>query len=99
MASPNRMSKSLLKPIDTGGTMIPYLDYRIMQHEACIVEHFDDADANMGRVAQALSDRQFGVAHDFARKAQHKLNVLLAMSKAHKELKWVHQHPKFNGKE
>lgn len=94
------MSKSLLKPIDTGGTMIPYLDYRIMQHEACIVDHFDAADIDMTRAAQALNDREYGVAHECARKAHYKLNVLLTMGRALKELKWVQQHPKFNnGKE
>ena len=94
------MSKTLLKPIDVD-EMIPWLDYRIMQHEACIVEHFDCADAEMERASHALDERQFGIANDHARKAWRKLCVMLEMSKAHKELKWVQQHPKLNnqGKE
>lgn len=94
------MSKTLLKPLDVD-EMIPWLDYRIMQHEACIVEYFDEADAEMERAAQALDDRQFGVANDHARKAWHKLKTMLEASKVHKEMKWVQQHPKFNnqGKE
>ena len=94
------MSKTLLKPIDVDA-MIPWLDYRIMQHEACIVEYFACADAEMERAAKALDDRQFGVANDHARKAWHKLKTMLEASKVHKEMKWVQQHPKFNnqGKE
>lgn len=90
------MSRFLLKPIDTGGKMIPWLDYRIMQHEACIVEHFDAADVEMERASHALEDCQYGIAHDHARKAWRKLGTLLEMSRAHKELKWVQQHPKLN---
>jgi hypothetical protein len=90
------MSKTLLKPIETGGKMIPWLDYRIMQHEACIVDYFDEADAEMERASHAIDERQFGIANDHARKAWHKLKTMLETSKVHKEMKWVQQHPKFN---
>jgi hypothetical protein len=76
--------------------MIPWLEYRTMQHEACIVDHFDQADVEMERAAMALDEQQFGIAVDHARKAWRKLGTLLEMSRAHKELKWVQQHPKFN---
>jgi hypothetical protein len=90
------MSKTLLKPIDTGGTMIPWLEYRTMQHEACIMDYFAGAEEDMAQAAQAVEARQFGVVNDWVRKAHRKCSIIMEMSKAHKELKWVQQHPKFN---
>jgi hypothetical protein len=90
------MSKTLLKPIDTGGTMIPWLEYRTMQHEACIMDYFARADEEMEQAAQAVEERAFGVVCDHVRKAHKKLSIIMEMGKAHKELKWVQQHPKLN---
>jgi hypothetical protein len=90
------MAKSLLKPVNTGGLLVPWLDYRIMQQEQCIVEYYDAAKADMELAGLALDVGDYGVANDWARKAHRKLSVLLETSKAHRELKWVQQHPKYN---
>lgn len=90
------MSKSLLKPVNTGGLLVSWLDYRIMQQEQCFVEYYEAARADMDCAGVALDGGEYGVANDWARKAHRKLSVLLEISKAHRELKWVQQHPKYN---
>ena len=90
------MAKSLLKPVNTDGLLVPWLNYRIMQQEQCIKEDYDAADADMELAGRALDGGDYGVANDWARKAHRKLSVLLETSKAHRELKWVQQHPKYN---
>ena len=90
------MSKQLLKPIDTQGEMIPWLEYRTMQHEACIMDYFARAEEDVAQAAQAVKERRFGVVNDHVRKAHRKFSIIMEMSKVHKELGWVQQHPKFN---
>jgi hypothetical protein len=90
------MSKQLLKPLDTGGEMIPWLEYRTMQHEACIMDYFARAEEDVAQAAQAVKERRFGVVNDYVRKAHRKFSIIMEMSKVHRELGWVQQHPKFN---
>jgi hypothetical protein len=89
------MSVALLRPIDTGGQLLPFLDYRIMQHEACIEDHFDRADSHMESAGRHLNNKEYGRAYDEMRKAEKLLRVAGKVFGAHKELKWVRQHPKF----
>jgi hypothetical protein len=90
------MSRPLLKPLDTGGEMIPWLEYRTMQHEACIMDYFTRAQEDIALAAQAVEERRFGVVNDYVRKAHRKFSIIMEMSKVHRELNWVQQHPKFN---
>jgi hypothetical protein len=93
------MAKSLLGPVDTGGVLLPWLDYRIKQTEQCMTTLFDEAYAEVECAAAAFAMSDDGIGSNCSRKANNKLSTLLAMSKVHRELKWVQQHPKFNNNE
>lgn len=89
------MSKSILKPVDTNGRLIPFLDYRIMQHEACIKDLVFEADETMEKAAILVEQERFGEAHDKTAKVRRNLDLAAAHTKALRELQWVQQHPKF----
>jgi hypothetical protein len=89
------MSDRFLRPVDTGGKLLPFLDYRIMQHEACISDHFDEAWGFMERADRFIGATEFGRASDAMASAGRKLREAAGMHRAMKELEWVRQHPKF----
>jgi hypothetical protein len=90
------MSDRILRPVETDGKLLPFLDYRILQYQQAIEDQYDESACEMEIAGRCLDNEDHGKAADHMRRAEINLRSVPKLLRAQRELEWVRQHPKFN---